>query len=124
VQTQVPDKNIILWEGFCPTHIRVQEEDVIKATFGEHAKKLAMSSTKGMTGHLIGAAGAVEAVVCVMALQEQFYPATINLTTPDPELDLDYVPNQGRVGKMEYAMSNSLGFGGHNGILIFKKFNA
>ena len=94
----------------------------IKTTFGDHAYKLKVSSTKGMTGHCIGAAGAVEAIVCIKAIQDNFYPATINLDEADPDCDLDYVPNKGVEGKIDVAMSNSLGFGGHNGILIIKRF--
>ena len=75
-----------------------------------------------MIGHLLGAAGAVEAIISVKAISDSFIPATINLKVPDPELDLDYVPNVGREKQLEYALSNSLGFGGHNGSLIFKKY--
>ena len=98
------------------------ETKVIKSVFGEHAYKLKVSSTKSMTGHCIGAVGAMEAIVCAKALQEQFYPATINLDNPDPECDLDYIPHVGIQAPMNIAMSNSLGFGGHNGILIFKRY--
>ena len=94
----------------------------IKSALGDHAYKIKVSSTKGMTGHCIGAAGAVEAIVCVKAINEGFYPATINLDEPDPDCDLDYVPNKGVEGEINVAMSNSLGFGGHNAILIIKKF--
>jgi 3-oxoacyl-[acyl-carrier-protein] synthase II len=97
------------------------ETKAIKAAFGPHAYKLKVSSTKSMTGHLVGAAGAVEAVACIMALQDQFFPATINQEFPDPECDLDYVPNKGVNGTIRAAMSISLGFGGHNGVVIFKK---
>lgn len=100
------------------------ETKMIKSVFGDHAYKLKVSSTKSMTGHCIGAAGAIEAIICAMALKDQFYPATINLDNPDPECDLDYVPHQGLNAPMEIAMSNSLGFGGHNGILILKRFRA
>jgi 3-oxoacyl-[acyl-carrier-protein] synthase II len=98
------------------------ETKVIKSVFGDHARKLKVSSTKSMTGHCIGAAGAIEAIICAMALKDQFYPATINLENPDPECDLDYVPNQGINAPMEVAMSNSLGFGGHNGILVLRRW--
>ena len=81
-----------------------------------------VSSTKGNTGHLLGAAGAVEAIACVKAVEDDFVPPTINYKVPDEECDLDIVPNKGRNTKVEYAMSNSLGFGGHNSSIIFKKF--
>ena len=93
-----------------------------KTVFGEHAYKLAMSSTKSMTGHLLGAAGGIEAIFTVKALQEGILPATMNYETPDPECDLDYVVNEARKQDITYAMSNSLGFGGHNASLVFKKF--
>lgn len=92
-----------------------------KNVFGEHAYKLAISSTKSMTGHLLGAAGGIEAIFTVKALQEGILPPTINLETPDPECDLDYVANEARKVDITYAMSNSLGFGGHNASLLFKK---
>lgn len=92
-----------------------------KTVFGEHAKNLAISSTKSMTGHLLGAAGGLEAIFVVKALQEGLVPPTINYETPDPKCDLDYVPNEARKVDIEYAMSNSLGFGGHNASLMFKK---
>ncbi|MBU9713259.1 beta-ketoacyl-ACP synthase II [Evansella tamaricis] len=95
-----------------------------KTVFGEHAQKLAISSTKSMTGHLLGAAGAVEAIFSVKAIQEGIIPPTMNLETPDPECDLDYVPNKARHQEVNVVMSNSLGFGGHNVALIFKKFQA
>ena len=98
------------------------ETSAIKSVFGEHAYKLAVSSTKSMTGHLLGAAGGIEAIVCAMALKEGFIPATINYHTPDEECDLDIVPNEGRNADINYAMSNSLGFGGHNATLLFKKY--
>ncbi|EGQ27169.1 3-oxoacyl-[acyl-carrier-protein] synthase II [Sporosarcina newyorkensis 2681] len=92
-----------------------------KTVFGEHAYKLAMSSTKSMTGHLLGAAGGIEAIFTVKALQEGIIPPTMNYETPDPECDLDYVVNEARKANITYAMSNSLGFGGHNASLVFKK---
>ena len=98
------------------------ETQAVKATFGEHAYKLAMSSTKSMTGHLLGAAGGMEAIFTALALKEGILPPTMNLTEPDPECDLDYVPNEAREANIEYAMSNSLGFGGHNASLLFKKY--
>ena len=92
-----------------------------KAVFGEHAKNLAISSTKSMTGHLLGAAGGLEAIFTVKALQEGIVPPTMNYQTPDEKCDLDYVPNEARKMDVKYAMSNSLGFGGHNASLVFKK---
>ncbi len=98
------------------------ETAAIHTAFGEWAAKLAVSSTKSMTGHLLGGAGGVEAVFTALALHDDFIPATINYCTPDPECDLDYVPNTGRSAKLRYAMSNSLGFGGHNACLLMKKW--
>ena len=92
-----------------------------KTTFGEHAKKIAMSSTKSMTGHLLGAAGGIEAIYTALAIRDQIAPPTINLTTPDPECDLDYVPGAARKMKIDVAISNSFGFGGTNGTLVFRK---
>lgn len=94
----------------------------IKEVFGEHAYKLAVSSTKSMTGHLLGAAGGIEAIFTVLAMREGVLPPTINLETPDPECDLDYVPNKSREKEIKAAMSNSLGFGGHNATIVFKKY--
>jgi 3-oxoacyl-[acyl-carrier-protein] synthase II len=98
------------------------ETQAIKACFGEHAYRLAVSSTKSMTGHTLGAAGAVEAVISIMAIQTGIIPPTINLHHPDPECDLDYVPNEARRRTVDVAMSNVLGFGGHNTTLIFKRY--
>lgn len=98
------------------------ETAAVKLAFGDHAYKLAMSSTKSMTGHLLGAAGAVEAVFCAKALADGYIPATIHYQVSDPACDLDVVPNVGRQADIRYAMSNSLGFGGHNASLIFKKW--
>jgi len=97
------------------------ETDAAKRSFGEHANKLAMSSTKSMTGHLLGAAGGIEAVFTAMSVYDQVAPGTINLDDPDPECDLDYVPHTSRDMKIEYALSNSFGFGGTNGTLVFGK---
>ena len=96
------------------------ETKAVKTVFGAHAYKLKMSSTKSMTGHLLGAAGAIEALICTLAIRDGFYPPTINYTTPDPECDLDVVPNKGVEGPIRAAMSTSLGFGGHNGVLVIK----
>ncbi len=98
------------------------ETQAIKACFGDHAYRLAISSTKSMTGHTLGAAGGVEAVVCVMAIQTGIIPPTINLHHPDPDCDLDYVPNEARQAAVNIAMTNSMGFGGHNACLIFKRY--
>jgi 3-oxoacyl-[acyl-carrier-protein] synthase II len=98
------------------------ETMAIKTVFGDHARKLAVSSTKGMTGHLLGAAGGVEAVFTVLSLYNGVLPPTINYTTPDPDCDLDYVPNAARDAKPKVALSNSFGFGGTNGVLAFRKF--
>jgi 3-oxoacyl-[acyl-carrier-protein] synthase II len=98
------------------------ETAAIKSVFGEHAYKLAVSSTKSMTGHLLGAAGGVEAIFTVLALQENILPPTMNLETPDPDCDLDYVPNEARQREITAAISNSLGFGGHNATIAFKKY--
>lgn len=98
------------------------ETAAIKTAFGEHAKKLMVSSTKSMTGHLLGGSGAVEAVFTTMAVHDGFIPATINYKVPDEECDLDIVPNEGRNVQVEYAASNSLGFGGHNACIIIKKW--
>lgn len=100
------------------------ESQAIKSVFGEHAYQLAVSSTKSMTGHLLGAAGGVEAVISVKAIQDGLIPATINYETPDPECDLDYVPNEARKQSVDVVMSNSFGFGGHNASLIFKKYES
>lgn len=95
----------------------------IKEVFGEHAYQLAVSSTKSMTGHLLGAAGGIEAIFCILALKDNILPPTINLETPDPECDLDYVANKAREQNISVALSNSLGFGGHNATIVFKQFN-
>ncbi|MBT2686407.1 MULTISPECIES: beta-ketoacyl-ACP synthase II [Bacillaceae] len=100
------------------------ETMAIKTVFGEHAYKLAVSSTKSMTGHLLGAAGGIEAIFTVLALKEGILPPTINLETPDPECDLDYVPNAARKQQVNAAISNSLGFGGHNATIAFRKYDA
>lgn len=105
------------------THLNdAGETAAVKTVFGTHAYQLAISSTKSMTGHMLGAAGAVEAIFTAMALKDGFIPATIHYQTPDPECDLDIVPNQGRTADIRCALSNSLGFGGHNGSLLFRKW--
>src|SRR3954467_11444887 len=100
----------------------VAETKAIKAVFGDHAHKLAVSSTKSMMGHTFGAAGAIEAIMCVLALREGVLPPTINYRTPDPECDLDYVPNEAREADVRVALSNSMGLGGHNGCVILKRY--
>jgi 3-oxoacyl-[acyl-carrier-protein] synthase II len=100
------------------------ETRAIRKTFGDHAANLAVSSTKSMTGHLLGGAGGLEAGIVVLAIVNQIAPPTANLTVPDPECDLDYVPLKARPMKIDYALSNSFGFGGTNGALIFKRFEA
>jgi 3-oxoacyl-[acyl-carrier-protein] synthase II len=99
------------------------ETTAIKRVFGEHAKTVAVSSTKSMTGHLLGAAGVVEALFTVLAIRDQVAPPTINYTTPDPDCDLDFVPNTARSMPIEVAMSNSFGFGGTNGTLVFRRLS-
>ncbi|TEU11772.1 MAG: beta-ketoacyl-[acyl-carrier-protein] synthase II [Anaerolineales bacterium] len=100
----------------------VSETAAIKSVFGDHAYKVAVSSTKSMTGHLLGAAGAIETIACLKALETGLIPPTINYEHPDPECDLDYVPNEARPANLRTAMSNSFGLGGHNACLIFRKF--
>lgn len=98
------------------------ETMAIKTALGDHAKDVSVSSTKSMMGHCLGAAGAIEAIICVKALEDDFVPPTINYKVPDPECDLDITPNVGKERELTYAMSNSLGFGGHNATLVIKKY--
>jgi 3-oxoacyl-[acyl-carrier-protein] synthase II len=98
------------------------ETKALKTVFGAHAHKIPISSTKSMMGHLVGSAGAVEAAICILVIRNGIIPPTINLTHPDPECDLDYVPNVARQAKVTTAMSNSFGFGGHNSVLIFREY--
>jgi len=100
------------------------ETRAMKTVFGEHARKLQISSTKSQLGHLLGASGGVEAIVCALAMRHDMLPPTINLENPDPECDLDFIPNVARKSRIGYAMSNSFGFGGHNASLIFGRFQA
>ena len=107
------------------THLNdAGETAAVKAVFGDHAHALAISSTKSMTGHMLGAAGAVEAIFTALSLHDGFVPATIHYQVPDPECDLDVVPNEGREKALRCALSNSLGFGGHNGSILLKKWEA
>ncbi len=96
----------------------------IKQVFGDHARRLAVSSTKSMTGHLLGAAGGIEAIVTVLALQQGILPPTINYDKPDPDCDLDYVPNTARKAQVDVAVSNGFGFGGTNATLAFRRWRA
>jgi len=105
--------------GTATTLNDANETNAIKAVFGDHAQKLAVSSTKSMTGHLLGAGGAVEAIACIKAIEDGYAPPTINLAEADPKCDLDYVPNEGRSMPIKYAMSNSFAFGGLNAVLLF-----
>jgi 3-oxoacyl-[acyl-carrier-protein] synthase II len=100
----------------------VCETQAIKTVFGSYAKKVAVSSTKGATGHMLGAAGAVEMTVCALAIKHGVVPPTINLQVPDPECDLDYVPNTARELKVDVIINNSFGFGGHNASIAARKF--
>jgi 3-oxoacyl-[acyl-carrier-protein] synthase II len=100
------------------------ETKMIKKAFGAHAYNMKVSSTKGMTGHCIGAAGGLEAIACILAINGGFYPPTINLENPDPECDLDYVPNKAQDGNINVAASGSLGFGGHNGVVVLRRYTA
>lgn len=101
----------------------ISETKAIKKLFGEHAYKLAISSTKSMTGHLLGAAGGIEAIFSILAIKNQIIPPTINYETLDPECDLDYVPNEARKSKLNYVISNGFGFGGTNAAIVFKKYS-
>jgi len=94
----------------------------MKSVFGDHSGVVPISSTKSVTGHLLGASGSLEAAVCVMAIQREQLPPTMNLEVPDPDCDLDYIPNKARSMAIETVMSNSFGFGGHNSSLVFSKF--
>jgi 3-oxoacyl-[acyl-carrier-protein] synthase II len=100
----------------------VAETQALKSVFSDYAYKVAVSSTKSMTGHMLGAAGGIEAIFSVLALRDQVAPPTINLDNPDSECDLDFIPHHAREMRIQYVMSNSFGFGGTNGTVIFKKF--
>jgi len=98
------------------------ETKMLKMVFGDHAYKMKVSSTKSMTGHCVAGGGGIEAIACILAIRDGFYPPTINLDNPDPECDLDYVANKAQYGEINAAASGSLGFGGHNGVVVFKKY--
>jgi len=98
------------------------ETRAIKSVFGDHAYRLAVSSTKSMLGHMMGAAGAVEALICALVIRDGRLPPTINLEEPDPDCDLDYVPNVARAANVRVALSNSIGLGGHNSALLMRRF--
>jgi len=98
------------------------ETSALKVAFGDHARKLAISSTKSMTGHLLGAAGAIEAIAAALAIDREILPPTTNYQTPDPDCDLDYIPNQARKARVEIAVSNNSGFGGHNAVIVLRRF--
>ena len=100
----------------------LSETKAVKAAFGAQAYKTPISSTKSMTGHMMGATGALEAIFCVQAVREGLLPPTIHYETPDPECDLDYVPNKAREAKVNVAISNAFGFGGHNAVLVVRKY--
>ena len=119
---KIEDVNYINAHGTSTPQGDVCETRAIKAVFGERAKKVAISSTKGATGHMLGAAGAVEMTVCALAIKHGVVPPTINLQNPDPECDLDYVPNTARELKVNAIINNSFGFGGHNASIAAKKF--
>jgi 3-oxoacyl-[acyl-carrier-protein] synthase II len=117
------DVDYINAHGTSTPHGDKVETIAIRRCFGEYADKVAVSSTKSMTGHLLGAAGGLEAGITVLSVYRQVVPPTINLDTPDAECNLDYVPNTARKQTIEYALSNSFGFGGTNAALLFKRFN-
>ena len=116
------DVNYINAHGTSTPQGDIAETQAIKTVFGDHARKLAVSSTKGATGHMLGAAGAVEMAICAKAIETQTAPPTINLDNPDPECDLDYVPHTARQMTINAIVNNSFGFGGHNASLIARKF--
>ena len=121
-QTNSNDIDYINAHGTSTPFNDKNETKAIKKTFGEHAYNLNVSSTKSLTGHLLGAAGAVEAIACVLAINNSFIPPTINYHNPDEDCDLNYTPNKSLNKTINYAMSNTFGFGGHNASLIFKKY--
>lgn len=122
-QMQPQEVDYINAHGTSTPNGDICETQAIKSVFGDHARKVAVSSTKGATGHMLGAAGSVELAICCMAIQNQIAPPTINLENPDPQCDLDYVPNTAREVPIHCVVNNSFGFGGHNASIIIKKFS-
>jgi 3-oxoacyl-[acyl-carrier-protein] synthase II len=116
------DVNYINAHGTSTPYNDISETNAIKTVFGDHAYKLVISSTKSMTGHLLGAAGAIEAIATILSIVNDIVPPTINLTNPDPECDLNYSALTATKTKINYAISNTFGFGGHNASLLFKKY--
>ena len=116
------DVDYINAHGTSTTYNDVNETNAIKTVFGDHAYELVVSSTKSMTGHLLGAAGGIEAIASVLSIKNNLIPPTINLTNPDPECDLNYSPLKATAKEVNCAISNTFGFGGHNASLLFKKF--
>ena len=116
------DVNYINAHGTSTPLNDASETRAIKAAFGDLAYRIPVSSTKSMTGHMMGATGALEAIFCVQAVRENSIPPTINYQTPDPECDLDYVPNDARQAKVDVAINNAFGFGGHNAVLVVRQY--
>jgi len=121
-QLNPEDISYINADGTSTPQCDIAESQAIKTVFGAYARKLAVSSTKGATGHMLGAAGGVEMAICAKAIQTGTVPPTINYEVPDPECDLDYVPNTARQREVNAVVSNSFGFGGHNASIVAKKF--
>jgi 3-oxoacyl-(acyl-carrier-protein) synthase len=116
------DVNYVSAHGTATQLNDASETAAIKTALGDYAYKVGISSTKSMTGHIMGATGAIESVFCTLAIRDQVMPPTINYETPDPNCDLDYIPNKPREGRVEVCVNNAFGFGGHNAVLVIKKF--